>query len=189
MKIVVLAGGTSTERDVSIVSGTGVCEALRSLGHQAILLDVYTGDAEADPASVFDGAYDTEKAAEMMRAMSAYVESEKDTDRAFFGPQVLEICKAADFVFLALHGANGEDGRVQAVLDLFKIPYSGTDYISSAIAMDKTRTKQIFRASGIPTPKGKTVFKGCADAEQLLAEIHPPVIVKPHKKRRMFFCL
>ena len=179
MKIVVLAGGTSTEREVSIVSGTGVCKALRSLGHQAILLDVFTGDADADPETVFDGEYDVDGAAEKMRALSAFVNEEKETDRVFFGPQVLEICKAADFVFMALHGANGEDGRVQAVLDLYKIRYSGTDYVSSAIAMDKTRTKQIFRASGIPTPKGKTVFKGHADAKELISEIHPPLIVKP----------
>ena len=179
MKIVVLAAGTSTERDVSIVSGTGVCTALRSLGHQAILLDVFFGDAEADPAAAFGGEYDVEAAAAKIQAMTPYVEKEKASRRSFFGPQVLELCREADFVFLALHGANGEDGRVQAALDLFGIPYSGTDYVSSAVAMDKTRTKQIFRSSGIPTPRGKTVYRGQTSALELLSEMELPMIVKP----------
>ena len=179
MKIVVLAAGTSTEREVSIVSGTGVCKALRSLGHQAILLDVYFGDPDADPSSAFDQEYDVDAAAEAMHALTLSLESENVNTRPFFGPNVLELCKASDFVFLALHGANGEDGRVQGALDLFRIPYSGTDYISSAVAMDKTRTKQVFRACGIPTPKGKTVYRGRTSAEELLSEMDLPLIVKP----------
>ena len=75
MKIVVLAAGTSTERDVSIVSGTGICKALRRLGHQAILLDVFFGWKEADPKTAFDGEYDTDNAAEYIKSFCAASEN------------------------------------------------------------------------------------------------------------------
>ena len=112
MKVVVLAGGTSTEREISIVSGTGVCKALRERGHQAILLDVFFGWKPDDPAAFFDGPYDVDAAAEKIRSMSGKIETERDTRRQFFGENVIEICREADVVFIALHGANGEDGKV-----------------------------------------------------------------------------
>ena len=73
---------------------------------------------------------------------------------------VLTLCDMADIVFLGLHGANGEDGRVQAAFDLMGIPYTGTGYLSSALAMDKSLSKQLFRMAGIPTPKGITAKNG-----------------------------
>ena len=182
MKIIVLAAGSSPERDVSIVSGTGVCTALRSLGHEAILVDAFFGAPDADPATAFSGEYAVEAAAAAMRADTARAaEESRRKDRPFFGPQVLALCMAADIVFLTLHGANGEDGRVQAAFDLFRIPYTGTDYISSANAMDKTRTKQIFLSCDVPTPKGYTVRRGQegADATSILKKMQLPLIVKP----------
>lgn len=178
MNIVVLAAGNSTERDVSIVSGSGVCSALRSLGHRAILLDAYFG-CDEENRDHFPEIYDTEAAAEKMRGKSALIEEEMARRRGFFGPGVIELCKEADFVFLALHGSNGEDGRVQAALDLLGVKYSGTDYISSAVAMDKTRTKQVFRFCGIPAPDGRTVYRGRITAARLLEELSLPLIVKP----------
>ncbi len=178
MNIVVLAGGTSTERAVSIVSGTGICKALRSLGHRSVLVDVFFGCTDEQASQGFSEEYDTDRAVELIHANDARLEKELGR-REFFGPHVLELCQAADLVFMALHGSNGEDGRVQAAFDLFGIRYSGTDYISSAIAMDKTRTKQIFNACGIPTPRGKTVWRGKTSAEQLLQELRLPLIVKP----------
>lgn len=77
-----------------------------------------------------------------------------------FGPNVLALCEMADIVFLGLHGANGEDGRIQAAFDLMGIPYTGTGYLSSAIAMDKDLSKQLFRQAGIPTPAGITLKNG-----------------------------
>ncbi|MEE0956370.1 MAG: D-alanine--D-alanine ligase [Eubacterium sp.] len=194
MKIVVLAAGTSTERAVSIVSGTGVCKALRELGHQAILVDVFFGWKEAvtddDAEAAFsgpnmfteaDGSYDVEKAAAYIHSFDSRMEEEKKTRKSFFGPKVLELCEKADFVFLALHGSNGEDGRIQAAFELMGIPYSGTDYISSAISMDKSRTKQVFNAEGVTTPQGVTIYRNQKDlprtAKGLGLEL--PVIVKP----------
>lgn len=178
MKIVVLAGGTSTERDVSIVSGREVCKALRSKGHLAILVDVFFGKAEADPADAFPVEYNVENEVEYIRGFNHMVEQETAARREFFGPNVLELCKAADVVFLALHGANGEDGKVQAAFDLYHIPYTGTGYLSSAMAMDKGVTKKMFSLYHVPTPKGVELQKGtCTDC---LADygMEFPVVVK-----------
>ncbi|MGN0355318.1 MAG: D-alanine--D-alanine ligase [Muricoprocola sp.] len=159
MNIVVLAGGTSTERDVSIVSGSKVCEALRGKGHRAILIDVFCGKQDLDVEHAFTEEYDLEKEITYMKSFNAQIETLKKTRRCFFGPKVLEVCQEADVVFLALHGACGEDGRIQATFDLLGIRYTGTGYLGSAIAMDKSLTKQLFRESGVPTPAGFTIKK------------------------------
>lgn len=179
MKIVVLAGGTSTEREVSIVSGTGVCKALQENGHQAVLLDVYFGWPEADPEQVFAAPQDVDGAASRMREWSRELEQEKRNRREFFGPNVIALCQKADMVFLALHGANGEDGKVQAAFDLFGIRYTGTGYLSSAIAMDKAMTKQFFRAYAVPTPAGAEFRKGAGSMDLTENGLSLPVIVKP----------
>ena len=154
MKIVVLAGGTSTEREVSLISGSKVYKALKSRGHQAVLLDVYLG-YEGNITDIFES--DADWAAQI----GAISEKNPDLEeikalrpegfRGFFGPNVLKICEQADVVFMALHGANGEDGKIQACFELLGIPYTGTDFISSAMAMDKGITKDIFKAYQIHT--------------------------------------
>lgn len=180
MNIVVLAGGTSTERKVSIVSGTNVCKALRARGHKAVLLDVFCGMAEADPDDVFTDSYDVEAAAAYMSSFNDQIEAIKASRAAFFGPNVVAICSKADVVFLALHGANGEDGRVQAAFDLLGIRYTGTDYLSSALAMDKTLTKRMFLSCGVPTAKGYSLSREEAAADDPEARgLRYPVIVKP----------
>lgn len=178
MKIVVLAAGTSTEREVSIVSGTEVCKALRSRGHQAILVDVFFGKEGADPATAFDGDYDVDAEAAYISSFNAQVKDAVASGREFFGPGVIELCKAADVVFMALHGANGEDGRVQAYFDLCGIPYTGTGYLSSAMAMDKGITKKIFRTSGVPTPRGVELKKGKDSMNLADYNMELPVVVK-----------
>lgn len=154
MKIVVLAGGTSTERDVSIVSGTKVCEALRSRGHQAILVDVFCGKEDLQAETAFAEEFDLEREVAYIKSFNDKIEAQKAERKEFFGPNVLEVCKKADVVFLALHGACGEDGRIQATFDLLGIPYTGSGYLGSALAMDKGITKQLFRENGVPTPVG-----------------------------------
>ena len=137
MNIVVLAGGISTEREVSIVSGTGVCQALRKKGHRAILVDVFCGDARVASECIedcFPKEYDVASAADYMRSMSEEIEEIKKSGREFFGPNVLKLCKLADIVFLALHGADGEGGTVQAAFDLLRIPYTGSGHLGSAMA-------------------------------------------------------
>ena len=144
MKVVVLAGGTSTEREISIISGSGVCRALQERGHQAVLLDVFFGCSGEEALAGFPDDFDVDGAEAAMHEKTAGLEEALRSRREFFGPHVLELCQQADVVFLALHGANGEDGKVQAAFDLFGIRYTGTDYLSSAIAMDKAVTKTFF---------------------------------------------
>lgn len=178
MNIVVLAGGNSTEREVSISSGEGVCAALRKKKHRAVLVDVYFGK-ESWGDEMFPESYDIDAEVAYMKEMSSYVETTAHTRKEFFGPNVLEICKAADIVFLALHGSNGEDGKVQSVFDLMGIPYTGTGPLSSGMAMDKGITKMVFEAQGVPTPKGVTLVKGKTNTELEEYDMTFPVVVKP----------
>lgn len=179
MKVVVLAGGTSTERDVSLSSGSMIYKALCKKGHQAIILDVYLGyEDEQKIATIFqdkiDWAAQIGNISEHKPDLDAIRAMRKDGGKSFFGPNVLKICQMADVVFMALHGANGEDGKIQACFELLGIPYTGTDYVSSAMAMDKGISKDIFRAWGIPTPFGIRLRAG----EKETHRVPFPCIVK-----------
>ncbi len=178
MRIVVLAGGTSTERAISIVSGTGICTALREKGHQAILVDVFGGIENVDWEKPFPEEYDVEAASAYMKSFDEKIEDMKKERKSFFGPNVIKLCELCDIVFLGLHGANGEDGKLQAAFDLMGIKYTGTGYLSSALAMDKGITKQMFRMNGVPTPAGTSMEKtACVRSlEELGMEF--PVVVK-----------
>ena len=126
MKIVVLAGGLSPERNVSLSTGTMVAEALRSLGHRTALVDMFFGVKEEGAA--LEGLFDapiSDAAKKVDRAAPDLEEVRKSRpgdSPSLFGPGVLELCAKADVVFLALHGTCGEDGRVQAAFDLMGIP-------------------------------------------------------------------
>ena len=178
MKIVVLAGGTSTEREISIVSGTGICKALRQKGHRAVLVDIFCGDEKVDWENPFPQEYDVDAASAYMSSFNPEIENMKKARRNFFGPNVLALCEQADVVFLGLHGANGEDGKVQAAFDLMGIKYTGTGYLSSALAMDKGITKQMFLMHDVPTPKGTTMKKAHAVREVKELGMEFPVVVK-----------
>ncbi|MCR5526560.1 MAG: D-alanine--D-alanine ligase [Lachnospiraceae bacterium] len=167
MKIVVLAGGTSTERDVSFVSGSMVYKALKKLGHDVILIDVfygYSGLDANDVNSLFtvdrDWAADIKAITDADPDIEAIKAQRPCSSDSYFGPHVIEICQAADITFLALHGGDGENGKVQAALDLFGVKYTGTGYISSALAMDKYYTKVMLDAKKLPTPEWKEAEKG-----------------------------
>ena len=177
MYIAVICGGLSAERDVSISSGTGAARALRARGHKVALVDLFLGNPSAvnDPRSVF-----TSDAGDSVYSVR---ETEPDLDeiraqrggKGLIGPGVIEICRAADIAFLALHGAEGENGKLQACLDLYGVPYTGSGYLGSALAMDKELSKILFRSSGIPTPPGVTLRRGDAVPES----ISFPCVVKP----------
>ena len=178
MNIVVLAGGTSTERTVSISSGTGICKALRSKGHRAILIDVFCGVEHFDEKDPFPEEYDIAAAAEYISSFNERVEEIRKTRKTFFGPNVLELCDRSDIVFLGLHGANGEDGRLQAAFDLMGIRYTGTGYLSSAMAMDKGVTKQMLQLHHVPVPRGTTMLRANRDNELKNLQMRFPVVVK-----------
>lgn len=180
MNIVVLAGGNSTERDVSLVSGKEVYKALKSKGHKVVLLDVYLGIEDVDVNNIFEDQRDWSEGIKKVSEENPdadYIKSLKGDEKDFFGKNVREICLKADFVFLALHGANGEDGKIQASLDLMQVKYTGTDYLSSAICMDKSVTKDFFKIKGIRTPKDITI-KSEEEFGKAKEEIGFPMVVK-----------
>ncbi len=183
MKIVVLAGGISTERDVSLVTGTMVYRSLKKSGHDVILMDVFLGlEGEEHLEDIFTrpvewdanigGIAETDPDIEAIRNLRA------DKSDNMFGEHVLDVCAMADIVFLALHGSNGEDGRIQAAFDLMGIRYTGCGYLSSAISMDKYMTRKFLEVEGIPMAQGIYVKKG-QEGPMWTEEIGYPCIVKP----------
>lgn len=185
MKIVVLAGGISTERDVSLTSGAGVCKALLGLGHDAVLIDVFMGIDY--PSDKLDEVFSMEGAnlsiAEGIKTIApdlkAIKASRADQSDCLLGPNVIELCRMADITFLALHGGIGENGQLQATFDVLGIRYTGPNYLASAVAMDKGFTKQVFQANHIPTPDGTWLFKSEKDKTLSDLGLSLPLVVKP----------
>ena len=175
MKIAVVCGGLSIERDVSITSGTCVARALRERGHKVVLVDLYYGYGGSydDPAELFEREQEDVKYSVKEETPDiAKILAEGDGSR--IGKNVIEICKSADISFLALHGEDGENGKVQATFDMHGIKYTGSGYLGSAIAMNKEITKIMLRNSGIPVPEGIVLEKGGE-----LKNVGFPCVVKP----------
>ena len=174
MKIAVLMGGTSAERDVSLASGLRVASALRERGHTVVSIDTTRGsltpaeETAALAAGVMHAAPPKLDALQQMGGTS--LTSWRDTTSE---------ASDADVVFLALHGGQGEDGTVQALLDLIGVPYTGSGHLASALAMDKDLSKKLFVAAGVPTPKWRMAPVSTKDVER---ELGYPVIVKPSKQ-------
>lgn len=183
MKIVVLAGGLSPERNVSRSSGTKIVEALRGLGHQAALVDMFFG-LEDYPELTGEALYAAPVPESWRRVdrtapdLCAVRASRRWDGKGDFGPGVLELCQGADIVFLALHGQCGEDGRVQAAFDLLDIPYTGSGYLGSAIAMDKDMTKRLV-AGQVDTPTWSYAEYTQRDVDRLTSKTPVPCVVKP----------
>lgn len=180
MRIVVLAGGLSTERDVSISSGLLVSRSLREKGHEVVLLDVFTGYEEniCDIDALFKQNYSFVDDISLGSTVSDFNEvREKRLDKSgrFIGSNVIEICSYADITFLALHGGEGENGQIQAAFDLLGIKYTGSGYFGSALAMNKGLTKSVLIQNNVLTPKG-AIFKTAEDAKSWNTF---PCVVKP----------
>ena len=183
MKIVVLAGGLSPERNVSLSSGTMITHALRSLGHQAALVDMYFGLEDYDgPLEAFFDRDVTDRWKQVdpkAPDLEAVKRQRKWKSPNQFGQGVLELCQMADIVFLAFHGTCGEDGRVQAAFDLMGIPYTGAGYLGSAIAMDKDFTKRLIAELDVATPKWRRAEYTMKDIDSLTSTTPVPCVVKP----------
>lgn len=180
MRIVVLAGGLSTERDVSISSGILVADALREKGHEVVLLDVFTGYEEniCDIDALFKNNYsfvDKINVGKTISDINEVKENRLDKSDRFIGSNIIEICSYADITFLALHGGQGENGQIQATFDLLGIKYTGSGYLGSALGMHKGLTKSVLVQNKVLTPLGE-VFK---TAEQAKSWNTFPCVVKP----------
>jgi D-alanine-D-alanine ligase len=175
MKIVVLLGGISPERNISLLSGRAFTFALRERGHSVVAVD---------PSLGANGVLTDD---DLRAATAREVTAE---ELASFEPRKLVECIQSplfdnvDIVFIGLHGRYGEDGYVQSLLDLRGIPYTGSGMLASAIAMDKAMSKLLFAMAGIPSAHWVTVDPKDADNETLLMEvlqeINSPLVVKPN---------
>lgn len=163
-------GGTSSERDVSLASGLRMAEALRQAGHQVRSIDTARGALSlAEEQALLGGG--------VMRTMPPDVQALARADAQL--PSTVADVQETDVVLLALHGGRGEDGTIQALLDLTGVPYTGSGHLASALAMDKDLSKRLFVSAGIPTPRW---LMAPATAEQVVRQIGMPCIVKPSKQ-------
>ena len=176
MKVVVLAGGLSPERDVSLSSGSLIANALIENGHEVLLLDLYKGIDEINEDLFIN--IDSSK-----RFKFDIKESEPDLEglkkevnngKSLIGKNVIELCLKADVVFLALHGDIGENGKLQALFDCYGIVYTGTSYTGSILAMDKDIAKQLMVQNNIRTAKWKRI-----NVEDFNERPKFPCVVKP----------
>lgn len=185
MKIIVLAGGLSVERDVSLSSSAGICRTLLEKGHDAFLLDVFLGLPydQNRLEEVFTLPGHGLEMAKNISATEPDIEAVKalrpDKSGCFLGPNVIELCRLADITFLGLHGGEGENGKLQATFDLLGIKYTGPDSLGCAVAMDKGFTKQIFLQTGIDTPAGLSLHKHTKDQSLKDLGLSLPVVIKP----------
>lgn len=180
MNIVVLAGGLSPERSVSLASGYGVYTALQALGHRVALVDLFLGlDPQvAKHGALFDLVPQSHVIDTKAPDLEAVRQSRQFPAQGRIGAGVMDACAQADVVFLALHGQDGEDGRVQAMLDLMEIPYTGSGYLASAMAMDKVISKQMMDTAGIPTPAWQQLRYTKGDVPHLASTLALPCVVK-----------
>jgi len=177
MKITVLMGGTSSERDVSLASGLRIAGALRERGHEVVTLDTARGTL-------------TPKEEKQMLSKGNVVKKEPPSREELARmatetlPQMLRALPAlkdADVVFMGLHGGYGEDGTIQALLDMAGICYTGSGHMASAVAMDKDLSKHLFRRAGVQTANWSMARREEPPEDQLRG-LGLPVVVKPSKQ-------
>ena len=173
MKITVLMGGTSSERNVSLASGIRIVQALRGRGHKVTALDPARG--------VISDAEERELSTGKVGAKPPTLESLSKFAEGTFLPNLTSMkeIKDAEVVFLGLHGGQGEDGTIQALLDMARVKYTGSGHLASALAMDKDLSKKLFRAAEVNTADW---LMAPATIEQVEGMLGMPVVVKPSKE-------
>lgn len=181
MKIVVLYGGFSNEREVSLATGTMVAKSLRK-NHDVALVDMFLGvsdNVSFKELSMMNINNDLLKVSDKVPNYLDLKNMRDYKSNSIIGKNVINICKQCDLVFLALHGANGEDGKIQATLDLLGIPYTGSDYLASALAMNKNLTKELVKSVGVKTPEWKYLFIEDKNfVNRIINDVKLPLVVK-----------
>jgi D-alanine-D-alanine ligase len=173
VRVALLTGGISAERDVALASGLQVAAALRSLHHSVDIVDLATGYVPPEhEAALLPGGIGREPPP---------LERLKELQRGMLSAGLGEVpaIREADVVFIALHGGQGEDGTVQAVLDVIGVPYTGSGNLASALAMDKDLSKRIVRDNGLAVPAW---VMAPATADYVKQTVGFPCVVKPSKQ-------
>ena len=166
MRVAVLMGGRSSEREISLRTGRGIAQALRNLGHETLSIDA--ADGRLLPAG------DEEKGAPPLTAIEPAAET------AIARPETLA---RADVVFIALHGSIGENGTLQALLDLTGRPYTGSGMLASAVAMHKAMSKRVFESAGVPTPAWQLLPADTSPQDVEVSRLGGfPLVVKPNEE-------
>jgi D-alanine-D-alanine ligase len=173
MRVTVLTGGTSTERDVALASAVQVVPALRSRGHEVAVVDTARGFIpEEDEPALLSGVVGTEPPSiAQLHAL--------ERGLLLSGLASLAAVRDAEVLFLALHGGRGEDGTIQTLLEMVGVPYTGSGRLGSAMAMDKDVSKRLFQQSGVPTAPW---VMAPAARDRIGREFGWPVVVKPSKQ-------
>jgi len=172
VRIAVFFGGRSEERAVSVASGAQIIDALTQRGHDVVAVDTAHG--------ILSGA-------ERARLSETGIESVQPTEDTLAlvregTPPIIRWTAeltGVDVVFIALHGGSGEDGTLQALLDLARIPYSGSGHMASASAMDKDVAKRLFVSAGVPTPHW---LMAPVELPHAVGTLGLPLVVKPNKQ-------
>jgi D-alanine-D-alanine ligase len=170
LSIAVLLGGTSEERRVSLASGRAIVEALRSRGHDVVPVDPAFGAIPpGEELRYLGGAVGT---------VPPGLDELREMGRIAVGAALAELpaLREADVVFLGLHGGDGENGRVQALLDVAGIAYTGSGVLGSALAFDKRVSKELLAGAGVPTPAWAP--RDASD-DEVLDALGLPLVVKP----------
>ena len=172
MKVAVLLGGTSAERDVSIASGSQVIKALRSRGHEVSAVDPAVGllDSDEERRMLGTGVATEPPGGATLSRMSHAPLLRLTTSGGLNG---------FDLLFMGLHGGSGEDGKIQAVLELANLPFTGSGHVSSALAMDKDLSKRVFRQARIET--ADWIMTPC-DLDEAARQLGFPLVVKANKQ-------
>ncbi len=179
MKIAILAGGESAERDVSLETGRCVAKALLELGHRILPFDPARGGDPLPEDLTLWGRGPAPEPPELLAHRDRHQEG------VFSALEAIRHL-GAEVIFNALHGGIGEDGTLQGYLDLVGIPYTGSGMLACALAMDKTMAKKIFRQTGIRTPRGSIMAAKAHSApvpgQKLVASLGLPLVVKPNNQ-------
>jgi D-alanine-D-alanine ligase len=173
MRVTVLTGGTSAERDVALASAVQVVAALRSRRHEVAVVDTARGYIpESDEPALLSAVVGTEPPS---------IAQLHTLERGLLlsGLANLAVVRDADVLFLALHGGRGEDGTIQTLLEMVGVPYTGSGRLGSAMAMDKDISKRLFRAAGVPTADWVMAPAARAQVER---DFGFPLVVKPSKQ-------
>jgi D-alanine-D-alanine ligase len=176
MNIALIVGGISSEREVSLSSGRGILKALRANKHAVKVIDPIYGSREISEEVIFKDAvsseYPTHEAMEKLL---------RESRKKVIDCVNSNLFDNIDLAFIGLHGKYGEDGRIQSLLELRGIKYTGSDVLSSAVAMDKNVTKIIFRNFKIPTADWIVISrKDEINAEEIQKKISLPFVIKPN---------